>query len=141
MGRFGDDTGAPPAAPPPGILSPALIAALAAAGVVTIAILASPDFRKNGRRSRKGMRRNGSVSSPAVARSKNVYHAGYRAGQAKAATYERMLSYQGMTPDAENAIQSDGLRIAKRKAALSPKERTNFANGFYFGVADAHGMG
>jgi hypothetical protein len=98
-------------------------------------------MKRNGRRRRRAMRRNGSVSRPAVARSKAVYQAGYRAGLARAQSYEAMLGHRGMTDDAASAITSDGQRIAARKAALAPKERMNFANGYYFGVADAHGMG
>lgn len=123
------------------ILGLGLVAVMGVGGIAFVAL--SPKMRKNGkkRRARKGMRRNGHTGSPAVARSKTVYNAGYRAGTAKAPTYEQMLSYRGMTADASRAVQSDGLRIARRKASLTPKELTNFANGYYFGVADAHGMG
>lgn len=104
----------------------------------------SKPLSKNGKRrtGRKGMRKNGVLLSEAAKRGKNAYHAGYRAGTARAASFEEMIeTFPHGSSTVSNAIQREGLAIAKRKPGLSDKERVSFANGFYFGVADAHGFG
>lgn len=144
LGRFGaaeEDATLPPAPAGPSMTTGLGLLAIAV-GLVVAAQL--PSMRKNGRkrRARKGMRRNGVILSGAAKRSKNAYNAGYRAGTARAHTYEEMVeSFPHGSSTVLNAIQKEGLAIAKRKAAFDEKERSNFANGYYFGVADAHGMG
>lgn len=125
------------------VLGLGLAAVLGLGGVAYVATRPKK-MRRNGKRraGREGMRKNGVVLSEAAKRGKNAYHAGYRAGTARAASFEEMIeTFPHGSSTVSNAIQREGLAIAKRKPGLSDKERVSFANGFYFGVADAHGFG
>lgn len=122
------------------ILGLGLAAVMGVGGIAFVAL--SPKMRKNGRKRRTGkrMRRNG--MSDGAKHKKNLYNAGYRAGQARASAYADMIeTFPPGSSTVSNAIERDGLAIAKRKAGFTSKDQSSFANGFYFGVADAHGIG